>query len=91
MLRQVTLDRLVTLGFKPETYTELGFHLHERLDSYAFGLVEATCEHGIGHPIPESVQERDINGPSGSKGYWGVHGCDGCCRKFNKEWDNVPV
>lgn len=45
-----------------------------RLDRH--GLVERHCEHGVGHPDPDSVwffenifQERMV----------GVHGCDGCC------------
>lgn len=40
-------------------------------------LVERLCEHGIGHPDPDSVrflQERTRSSA------WGTHGCDGCCR-----------
>lgn len=39
-------------------------------------LVERLCEHGIGHPDPDSVaflaRRHDDDG-------FGVHGCDGCC------------
>jgi len=52
------------------------------------GLLEAICPHGIGHPIPESTLHMDTHGPSGAKGTWGVHGCDGCCVELkNDEWD----
>jgi len=33
------------------------------------GIFEHMCEHGIGHPCPDSLPETDS----------GVHGCDGCC------------
>lgn len=40
------------------------------------GLMERFCEHGIGHPDPDSVayftEELGLDG-------FGVHGCDGCC------------
>lgn len=32
-------------------------------------IFERRCEHGIGHPDPDSLDETH-----------GVHGCDGCCR-----------
>ena len=43
-------------------------------------LIERTCEHGVGHPDPDSAAylnwyykvEKTQHG-------WGVHGCDGCC------------
>lgn len=41
------------------------------------GLVEHVCEHGIGHPDPESTKKLD----EGSDGMWGIHGCDGCCSR----------
>ena len=53
--------------------------IHRRLDSFAKGLVEAVCEHGVGHPIPESVKYLDAHGPIGARGTWDTHGCDGCC------------
>jgi hypothetical protein len=43
------------------------------------GLVERICEHGVGHPDPDSRAYFDEYGPIGSRGAWGVHGCDGCC------------
>lgn len=43
------------------------------------GLLEVHCHHGVGHPIPASVEWLDAFGPEGAKGSWGTHGCDGCC------------
>lgn len=40
----------------------------------ANGLVEDICEHGVGHPNPEWLQEH-------GKEMDGIHGCDGCCSK----------
>lgn len=38
-------------------------------------LIERTCEHGVGHPDPDSAAFMDRRfGPG-----WGTHGCDGCC------------
>lgn len=48
------------------------------------GLFEALCPHGIGHPIPESVSLMDTIGPIGARGYWSVHGCDGCEFKIHE-------
>ena len=42
----------------------------------ASALVERTCEHGVGHPDPDSVKY--MNKATGQDA-WGVHGCDGCC------------
>lgn len=39
------------------------------------GLVEDICEHGIGHPNKEWLEEHD----SDNKKSFAVHGCDGCC------------
>lgn len=38
------------------------------------GLVEDTCEHGVGHPNSEWLKEH-------GKKYDGIHGCDGCCSR----------
>lgn len=35
------------------------------------GIFEHMCEHGIGHPCPDSLPPSDT----------GIHGCDGCCSK----------
>jgi len=40
-------------------------------------LVERQCEHGIGHPDPDSLAWFKKNK---IKGYE-VHGCDGCCQR----------
>lgn len=37
------------------------------------GRREYLCQHGVGHPTPNSAAEHD-----------GVHGCDGCC--LTEEW-----
>ncbi len=42
------------------------------------GLVEDTCEHGIGHPNLDWLTR---HGKEGS----GIHGCDGCCRRPDSE------
>ena len=39
------------------------------------GLMERTCEHGIGHPDPDDANYRASLGDTDT-----VHGCDGCCR-----------
>lgn len=44
-----------------------------RLDNRA--LVERTCEHGVGHPDPDSAAYFARWGDE----MVGVHGCDGCC------------
>lgn len=37
------------------------------------GIMERTCEHGVGHPDPDEFMiSKDI--------YLAVHGCDGCCQ-----------
>ena len=46
----------------------------------ASGLVEDICEHGVGHPNEEWLQQHDFHGDLG----FGVHGCDGCCSKEKK-------
>ncbi len=40
------------------------------------GLLEDTCEHGIGHPNLDWLRNND---PYDRK-YWSIHGCDGCCK-----------
>lgn len=44
-------------------------------------LVEYECEHGVGHPDGTSIYLMNERGPEGARGTWGVHGCDGCCRR----------
>lgn len=39
------------------------------------GLVERICEHGVGHPDPDSVAYFERKGIEAMD----VHGCDGCC------------
>lgn len=42
-------------------------------------LVERLCEHGVGHPDPDSLSYLDPDGTL----RLAVHGCDGCC--FDRE------
>lgn len=39
------------------------------------GLMERVCPHGIGHPDPDCLRFRRLQGDDDP----GVHGCDGCC------------
>ena len=55
-----------------------------RTDSFKYGLVERICEHGIGHPDPDSVA---FYASIGSHGM-GIHGCDGCCTGRYEELQN---
>lgn len=41
-------------------------------------LVERMCEHGVGHPDPDSSAWMD-RAMGHEPGTWGTHGCDGCC------------
>lgn len=41
------------------------------------GVVEDTCQHGVGHPNKHWLQKY----PSPHNG---IHGCDGCCQKDEK-------
>lgn len=40
-------------------------------------LSERQCEHGCGHPDPDSLAWLAQHDPEGE---WGVHGCCGCCQ-----------
>jgi len=39
-------------------------------------LIERECEHGIGHPDPDSVKYLV---DTTKQTWYGIHGCDGCC------------
>lgn len=39
------------------------------------GLMERVCEHGVGHPDPDSLAFFESQGIKNM----GIHGCDGCC------------
>lgn len=50
--------------------------LHWRDDR---GIFERMCEHGVGHPDPDTIEFiRRIRG-EGPAETEAVHGCDGCC------------
>ena len=40
------------------------------------GRIERVCEHEIGHTIAVPPLHKD-------EPHWWVHGCDGCCLKWN--------
>ena len=44
-------------------------------------LIERICDHGVGHPDPDSASFMAKTG--WGKGIW-IHGCDGCCREPEK-------
>ncbi len=50
---------------RPGEHHMVTWQLHWRDDRRIF---ERICEHGVGHPDPDSTPEGH-----------GVHGCDGCC------------
>lgn len=54
---------------QPSEHHMVAWALHWRGDR---GLMERICEHGIGHPDPDSLAY--LAGADD-----GVHGCDGCC------------
>lgn len=60
----------------PSDHTMKSWPMLVRTDTYAFGLIERTCTHGVGHPDPDSVEYMN---EATSQRSWGVHGCDGCC------------
>lgn len=41
-----------------------------------YGVIERYCRHGIGHPIGHVIKWEDR---------MGIHGCDGCCTKWEDE------
>lgn len=44
------------------------------------GITERICEHGVGHPDPDSGDFLKRVDPERYKRIaWGIHGCDGCC------------
>jgi len=49
-------------------------------------LIEDICEHGVGHPNPDSAAF--LNWRDGTD-TWFVHGCDGCCGPVENKYDYV--
>jgi hypothetical protein len=64
---------------KPSKHVMRDWPMNLRTDSWAAPLIERICKHGCGHPDPDSVTYLESISRKGSKGTWGVHGCDGCC------------
>ena len=50
----------------------------------ASGLIEWQCEHGVGHPDPQSIKNMGDDG-------WGIHGCDGCCSRDDFPGRNASI
>lgn len=51
----------------------------------ASALIERVCEHGTGHPDPDSAWWK--NKQMGHEpGTWETHGCDGCCHEDGYQW-----
>lgn len=53
---------------KPSNHSMRKFPTHWRADR---GIMERICDHGVGHPDPDSPWPRGHHN-------W-IHGCDGCC------------
>ena len=63
----------------PSEHKMRSWPMNLRTDAWAFPLIERICEHGVGHPDPDSVAFLETISKPGAKGTWGTHGCDGCC------------
>jgi hypothetical protein len=48
--------------------------------SHVFVLTERICEHGVGHPDPDSIAYALKIGGTDFAHAQGVHGCDRCCQ-----------
>lgn len=61
---------------RPSEHHMRGWPMTIRLDKGA--LVERLCEHGCGHPDPDSLKHLvRVTGQT----HYALHGCCGCCRK----------
>lgn len=49
------------------------------------GLMERVCEHGVGHPDPDSIAYIERTRGPGAANTESVHGCDGCCKDSYRE------
>jgi len=58
---------------RPSNHVLSDAPMNFRADKY--GLIERLCEHGVGHPDPDSTKYMESEGFDGL----GVHGCCGCC------------
>lgn len=66
---------------KPSPHDMVTWPLAWREDK---GILERMCEHGIGHPDPDSLAFIKLTRGDKEATEYGVHGCDGCCKK--KPW-----
>jgi hypothetical protein len=66
----------------PSDHDMVGWPINVRVDR-PFSLIERICEHGTGHPDPDSlayVERRWVEyGRPKMAEVEGWHGCDGCC------------
>ena len=69
----------VCIFHNPTKHKMRNWPMNLRTDSWAAPLIERICEHGVGHPDPDSVTYLESVATKGSKGTWGMHGCCGCC------------
>ena len=47
------------------------------------GLMERICPHGIGHPDPDDIEYKRKHLGDKVAQVESVHGCDGCCDRWN--------
>lgn len=62
----------------PSDHKMAAWTIFIRTDKYA--LAERICEHGIGHPDPDSLAFFSRVTEENFAWAMGVHGCDGCCQ-----------
>lgn len=67
----------------PSDHHMVKWPLHWRDDRQIF---ERICEHGWGHPDPDTMQHIYAKrGPKEAE-LEGIHGCDGCCKRPDVLW-----
>lgn len=44
------------------------------------GIFEVICDHGVGHPAPEQYLYWSLT----DQMWQGIHGCDGCCERWEE-------
>ena len=67
-----TKDKLLARRERQQLAQKQGYNIRED------GRVERICEHGVGHPVGHVNTERE------SEDWMWVHGCDGCCRDYER-------
>lgn len=64
----------------------MGWPTQRRMDAWAYPLIEIFCKHGVGHPMPESVEWCELQG----KKMMDRHGCCGCCSPPRNKTSQCP-